>query len=305
MASSLTGPALAATRAALSAAMADNAAATANENDAENTELGEIQEISMEAQAEGIRTVFNDPKNFNVKHPLFSPWTLWFDSPMTKNRNLPQTPSSAVPPTPGPMPQTPGVAAAQGWMEDIKRVISFDSVEEFWGLYNNIVPPSALPQKANYYLFKEGIIPAWEDEANKNGGKWSIQLPKDKNRSNVDKMWLYTMLAAIGETFDSSLTNNEDSPAGSPPPTSLITGVIVSTRPQFYRISIWTRLAPGMSDDDAGLKERIEGVGRHFKTSVLGYQESAKLAGPLATEVEFLSHKDSEKKGKTGRKIIV
>lgn len=60
-------------------------------------------------------------------------------------------------------------------------------------LYNNIVPPSQLPQKANYYLFKEGIIPAWEDDANKNGGKWSIQLPKDKNRANVDKMWLYTV----------------------------------------------------------------------------------------------------------------
>lgn len=60
-------------------------------------------------------------------------------------------------------------------------------------LYNNIIPPSQLPQKANYYLFKEGIIPAWEDEANKNGGKWSIQLPKDKNRANVDKMWLYTV----------------------------------------------------------------------------------------------------------------
>ena len=67
MASSLTGPALAATRAALSAAMADNATETANENDAENTELGEVQEINMEEQAEGIRTVFNDPKNFNVK----------------------------------------------------------------------------------------------------------------------------------------------------------------------------------------------------------------------------------------------
>ena len=60
-------------------------------------------------------------------------------------------------------------------------------------LYNNIIPPSQLPQKANYYLFKEGIIPAWEDEANKNGGKWSIQLPKDKNRPNIDKMWLYTV----------------------------------------------------------------------------------------------------------------
>lgn len=55
-----------------------------------------------------------------------------------------------------------------------------------------------LPQKANYYLFKEGIIPAWEDEANKQGGKWSIQLPKDKNRGNVDKMWLYTVCAFSG-----------------------------------------------------------------------------------------------------------
>ncbi len=43
--------------------------------------------------------------------------------------------------------------------------------------------------------FQEGIIPAWEDEANKNGGKWSIQLPRDKNRAVVDKMWLYTVRA--------------------------------------------------------------------------------------------------------------
>lgn len=292
MASTLTGPALTASRLALSAAMADHP------DIQEDSELGEIQEVNMESQAETIRTVFNDPTNFNVKHPLYSSWTLWFDSPATKGRNLPQTPISAFPQTP--MAQTPGPAAAQGWMEDIKRVISFDSVEEFWGLYNNIVPPSQLPQKANYYLFKEGIIPAWEDEANKNGGKWSIQLPKDKNRGNVDKMWLYTMLAAIGETFDPSLTTADPS---QPAPASLITGVIVSTRPQFYRLSIWTRLAPGASEDD-GLRERIESVGRHFKSSVLGYADSQKLAGPLATEVEFLSHKDSEKK-KGAKKIIV
>lgn len=39
-------------------------------------------------------------------------------------------------------------------MEDIRKVVGFDSVEEFWGLYNNIVPPSQLPGKANYYLFR-------------------------------------------------------------------------------------------------------------------------------------------------------
>ncbi len=57
---------------------------------------------------------------------------------MTKNRNLPQTPISAFPQTP--VPQTPGVAAAQGWMEDIKRVISFDSVEEFRGYVAFTIP---------------------------------------------------------------------------------------------------------------------------------------------------------------------
>ena len=109
------------------------------------------------------------------------------------------------------------------------------------------------------------------------------------------------MLAAIGETFDPYLTSSDlDST-----PQSLITGVIVSTRPSFYRISIWTRSAPSGSAEDEKLRERIEAIGRHFKTSVLGYDEKARLSGPLATEVEFMSHKDSEKKGKQAKKIIV
>lgn len=71
-----------------------------------------------------------------LQHPLFSPWTLWFDSPATKGRNLPQTPMTSFPQTP--LPHTPGGIAAQGWMEDIKRVITFDSVEEFWGCVHRL-----------------------------------------------------------------------------------------------------------------------------------------------------------------------
>ena len=110
------------------------------------------------------------------------------------------------------------------------------------------------------------------------------------------------MLAAIGETFDPSPPSGNSGDLSQ----SLITGVIVSTRPQFYRLSIWTRLAPGGNDEEVEvLRRRIETIGRHFKTNVLGFQDNQKLAGPLATEVEFLSHKDSEKKGKTMKKIIV
>ncbi|KZW02012.1 translation initiation factor eIF4e [Exidia glandulosa HHB12029] len=307
--STLPAAALAASRAALSSALADPSSGTpltivtATDGDIQApaqdaTPLtGQPQDVDAPMpQFDQVRTVFSDPNNFNVKHPLYSSWTLWFDSPSTKGRNLPQTPATPSAATPF-TPATPG-GHGGGWMDDIKKVISFDSVEEFWGLYNNIVPPSQLPPKANYYLFKEGIIPAWEDDANKQGGKWSIQFPKDKNRGNIDKMWLYTMLAAIGETFDPALSKDSNEQ-------TLITGVIVSSRPQFYRVSIWTRLAPnyGGSAEDTALKERIESIGKTFKMGVLGYQEGQKLAGALATEVEFASHKDSEKKGRA-RKLV-
>jgi translation initiation factor 4E len=65
MASTLPSAALQASRAAISAALADQVASTTLDDD--SLEPGEIQEVDMQAQADGIRTVFNDPTNFNVK----------------------------------------------------------------------------------------------------------------------------------------------------------------------------------------------------------------------------------------------
>lgn len=64
--STLPASALQASKAALSAALAENEIKVAGNGDAP-LEEGEIQEVDMQAQAENIRTVFNDPKNFNVK----------------------------------------------------------------------------------------------------------------------------------------------------------------------------------------------------------------------------------------------
>ncbi|QRV76291.1 eukaryotic translation initiation factor 4E type 2 [Ceratobasidium sp. AG-Ba] len=283
--------------------------AVSDSPEVEPGQIDEGQDVEVDGQKfDEMRTVFQDPQTFNVKHPLYSPWTLWFDSPSTKGKTLPQTPSTSVPPTPGGVPPTPG---ALSWMDDIKRLIKFDSVEEFWGLYNNIIPPSRLPAKANYYLFKDDIMPAWEDASNKDGGKWSVQLPKEKNRARIDDMWLNTMLAAIGETFDPALAKS-DKDSTAPTPLSLISGVIVSSRPQFYRISIWTRLAPGIAantpnlgESEEELRQRIETIGKCFKTEVLGFQEAQRLGGPLATEVEFASHKEGERKGAKGKKWII
>ncbi len=71
MASVLPSPALQASKAALSAALAENEKeAETKTNGDESPEPGEIQEVDMQAQADTIRTVFSDPTNFNVKVSL-------------------------------------------------------------------------------------------------------------------------------------------------------------------------------------------------------------------------------------------
>ena len=50
---------------------------------------------------------------------------------------------------------------------------------------------------------------------------------------------------------------------------------------------------------------RIVAIGKHFKTSVLGYEPDAKVqVTSLSTEIFFESHVDSEKKGNK-KKIVV
>lgn len=54
-------------------------------------------------------TVFHSADNFNVKHPLMNRWTLWFTKPPS--------------------------GKGEKWDELLKEVVTFDSVEEFWGIY--------------------------------------------------------------------------------------------------------------------------------------------------------------------------
>lgn len=272
----------ASSKAALNAALEENDDMPAGETDAakEGSE-------SIDAESE-LRTVFQDPVNFNVKHPLFHSWTLYFDNPMHKGS------SSAK-------------ERRESWGANLHKVVTIKSVEEFWGLYNNIVPPSTLPQSANYYLFKESIQPAWEDPANGSGGKWSLQLPREKHRSQIDKLWLYTMLSAIGEMLEAP-TSESKMPGKLED--EMVTGVILQARSNYYRISVWTRRADewdieapknGEASESYDAGQRLLAIGRFFKTEIMGYPLDAKVGGGFSSEVEFQSHKDSEKKrGKRG-----
>jgi translation initiation factor 4E len=62
----------------------------------------------------------------------------------------------------------------------------------------------------------------WEDEANKDGGRWTLRVSK----GYANKLWEDLILAMIGEQF---ADENE------------INGVVLSIRAQGDQISIWNR----------------------------------------------------------------
>ena len=139
-----------------------------------------------------------------VKHQLQNSWVLWFDNPVKR-------------------------VGAKDWSQNLKKVATFDMVEDFWGIFNNIRPPSRLNAGSNYHLFKAGIEPMWEHEENKNGGKWNFTIPrKDAKKHPIDSMWLYTILAMIGENFEAGHE---------------LCGAVISLRKGGDRVAVWTKTA--------------------------------------------------------------
>lgn len=138
---------------------------------------------------------------------------------------------------------------ARSWDENLQHVISFQTVEEFWAVYNHIQMASRLAAGHDYALFRSGMRPAWEDEANKSGGRWMLSLnSKQYRKSDLDRLWLEVMLLIIGEDFD-TLDQSQ-----------LINGAVVSIRFKDDRIALWTGRADCVADQKAigvQLKQRL------------------------------------------------
>ncbi|KAL6206793.1 PREDICTED: eukaryotic translation initiation factor 4E-1-like [Fragaria vesca subsp. vesca] len=136
------------------------------------------------------------------QHPLEHSWTFWFDIPSSK----------------------PGKSKQEDWGSSLRPIYTFSTVEEFWGIYNNIRHPSKLNVGTDFHCFKNKIEPKWEDPVCANGGKWTLTFPKGKS----DNSWLHTLLALIGEQFDHG---------------DEICGAVVNVRGRQEKISIWTKNA--------------------------------------------------------------
>lgn len=155
--------------------------------------------------------------DFALKHPLQHTWTLWyFENDRQKT-----------------------------WEENQREIVSFATIEDFWSVYSHIKMASELRQGCDYSLFKSGIRPMWEDDANKHGGKWAITMDKKQRTNDLDRFWLDTLLCLIGEAFE----NSDD-----------VCGAVVNVRAKWDKIGVWTKDASHCSSVmEIGwkLKERL------------------------------------------------
>ena len=119
-----------------------------------------------------------------------------------------------------------------------KPVYTFDCVEDFWRLWHNITPGSAMVLGSDYFLFREGINPDWVDKHNAKGGRFMILLKRSEPnvKEKIDKYWLWSALALIGESI---------------PDSELVNGINLSIRKAEFRLGIWTSDASNTLANDA------------------------------------------------------
>jgi len=113
------------------------------------------------------------------------------------------------------------------WIENMHKVIEFNTIEKFWNIMHHVKPVSNIPYGCDYYLFRSNIKPMWENEFNKNGGMWVISSHKSQRETTLNQLWLEILIFLIGET------SNEDSDE--------ICGAAINVRGMFDKITVWTR----------------------------------------------------------------
>lgn len=170
-----------------------------------------------------------------LTHPLHRSWTLWYDSKKT--------------------------VKGDDWEASLVHINTIHTVEEFWVMHNHTKRPSSIEIGANYHFFREGVKPMWEDDTNRNGGKWIFTFSSKEDIARLDQVWEDVLLAVIGECLDDG---------------DEICGLVLGKRKSQTKIALWTRG-----------KDNLEELQRIAKV----LRREGKLEGSIA--LEYFPHRDS------------
>jgi translation initiation factor 4E len=161
--------------------------------------------------------------------------------------------------------------------KSVKLIYTFNTVEDFWILYDHTIRPSEVSYHCDYHFFKKGIKPLWEDKENVNGGSFVIRIP---HSNKVSRYWEDLVLALIGGQFD----EEEE-----------ITGLVFSTRYQKDLISIWCKSTEAKTTkkiQDA--IRRILGLAPHFPIDFKYHNQALKINASNEEGREGLEEKHAD-----------
>jgi hypothetical protein len=132
-------------------------------------------------------------------------------------------------------------------------------------------------------MFRDGIEPMWEDESNKQGGKFTLRVPR---KGLANQLWEELLLAAIGETI----------PTGAPDAATAakdladVCGIKISVRVHDDSIQVWNRCC--LPENEPRIARLREGIERLLHLS------EAPASAPLV--VEYSSHSNKYRAGAGG-----
>jgi len=139
----------------------------------------------------------------------------------------------------------------------LKRLGSFNTVQNFWRFFNVLKDITQLPDHSNLSLFKEGVKPLYEDNANTRGGKWVWRC---NSIEETQDMWFNLILAVIGGQFEEY---NSD-----------LCGVVLAIRNRTNSFRIWNSNSDDIHIEK--MKEKIRTVLALDRKIKLEYHNHAK-----------------------------
>ena len=104
----------------------------------------------------------------------------------------------------------------------VKKIAEFDTIEDFWGIFQHLRKPDSCKPGIEFFMFKEPIKPLWEDENNKNGGRFSIKL----KQGYTTIIWEEMIFTLIGGILPKEVKDE-------------INGIVVTSKKEFNTLQIW------------------------------------------------------------------
>jgi hypothetical protein len=143
-------------------------------------------------------------------------------------------------------------------------VYNIDTIETFWRTVNNLPTVTNLPIGSTFFLFKDGIDPKWEDEANKEGGSWSIRFHTQREKPDtIDEVWQLLCARLVGESWDDKFNGT-------------VNGLVAKVRDRYITLQVW--VTEKQTDFPHDMLRTVESIFPAFAADYVAHNEMHALA---------------------------